>query len=296
MSKTDFDRSIKNYISELSGVKRVSDHTLTAYQKDLLQFTQFLDSKKIINIKQITERSIRLYLVELNELKLSRTTISRKLSVLRGYFAFLEQHELIINNPISGIKNPKTKRSLPEIITLDSYEKILKLLDEETKENFQEKLIFELLYGCALRVSELCSLNIEDIDLFRKSIKVIGKGKKTRIVPFGDKSIKIFKDYLVNKQNKNQSGPLFLTKNGKRIYPRYVGRLVKKYLSKVSDITKKSPHILRHTAATHMLDRGADLLGVKEILGHENLSTTQIYTHVSVERLKKAHKTTHPKS
>ena len=215
---------------------------------------------------------------------------------MRGFFIFLEQQELITKNPIAGTNNPKTERNLPEIITLDSYEKILKLLEEEKKENFQEKLIFELLYGCALRVSELCGLNFEDIDISRKSIKVFGKGKKTRIVPLGDKSIKIFQDFLNSKQDQKHFGPLFLAKSGKRIYPRYVGRLVKKYLSKVTDISKKSPHILRHTAATHMLDKGADLLGVKEILGHENLSTTQIYTHVSVERLKKAHKNAHPKS
>jgi site-specific recombinase XerD len=199
-------------------------------------------------------------------------------------------------NPIASIRNPKSKRSLPEIITLDSYEKILKLLDEEKKENKQNKLIFELLYGCALRVSELCNLNVEDIDKTSGSIRVLGKGSKTRIVPLGNKSKKILNDYLTSRSFTNRSGPLFLTSKGKRIYPRFIGRLVKKYLSKVTDISKKSPHILRHTAATHMLDNGADLLGVKEILGHENLSTTQIYTHVSIERLKKAHKNAHPKS
>ncbi|MCW8849399.1 MAG: tyrosine-type recombinase/integrase, partial [Melioribacteraceae bacterium] len=224
------------------------------------------------------------------------TTISRKLSVLRGFLSFLEIHELIKVNPSEAISNPKTSRKLPEIISLDSYEKILKLLDEESKNNFQSKLIFELLYGCALRVSEVCNLNIGDIDLNRKSIKVIGKGNKTRLVPFGDKSISIYEEFISNKEYLGSNSPLLTTNKNKRVYPKYISRLVYKYLSKVSDISKKSPHILRHTAATHMLDNGADLLGVKEILGHENLSTTQIYTHVSVERLKKAYKNAHPKS
>ena len=296
MSKTIFSETVKNYLSELRGVKRVSEHTLKAYDKDLSQFLDYLEKKEISNFKSISERSLRLYIVELNELQLSRTSISRKLSVLRGYFKFLQQNEFIQDNPISEISNPKTNRKLPEIITLDSYEKIIKLLEEESIENSDQKLIFELLYGCALRVSEVCNLNYGDIDLSRKSIRVLGKGNKVRIVPFGEKSLLIYNEFIKERNFSNPSEPLLITKSNKRIYPRYVHRLVNKYLSKVSDVSKKSPHVLRHAAATHMLDEGADLIGVKEILGHENLSTTQIYTHVSVERLKKAHKNAHPKS
>lgn len=296
MAESIFNETIKNYLLELSGVKRVSSNTITAYKKDLSQFSDYLDNKEIREIKKITERVVRLYIVILNEHNLSRTSISRKLSVLRGYFTFLEIHEYLEINPLKEIKNPKTSRKLPEIITLDSFENILKLVGEEGKNKYQIKLIFELLYGCALRVSELCNLNYGDIDLNRKSIRVLGKGNKTRIVPFGEKSINIYNEYLSSVELTNQFTPLFLSASGNRIYPKYVSRLVKKYLSKVSDVSKKSPHILRHAAATHMLDNGADLLGVKEILGHENLSTTQIYTHVSVERLKKAYKNAHPKS
>jgi len=296
MNKEVFEDFLNNYLSELIGIKRLSQNTFIAYRKDLQHFIQFLDKSEIKHIKDITERIIRLYIVELNESKLSRTSISRKLSVLRGYFNFLSQHDLVNINPLSNINNPKTKRKLPEIITLDSYEKILKLLEEEKKDNSKHKLIFELLYGSALRVSELCNLNYGDIDLDRKSIKVTGKGNKIRLVPIGDKSILIYNEFISSSQFTHSNQPLFTTAKGKRIYPKYVRRLVKKYLSKVSDVAKKSPHILRHSAATHMLDNGADLIGVKEILGHENLSTTQIYTHVSVERLKKAYKNAHPKS
>ena len=296
MEKSIFNDSIEDYLSELNGVKRVSQNTLTAYQKDLSQFLFFLNKKRIDSYSKINERIIRLFIVELNDSNLNKTSISRKLSVLRGYFSFLNQQEIMDSNPLASIKNPKSNRKLPEIITLDSFEKILKLLDEENKDNSDIQLIFELLYGCALRVSEVCNLNRGDIDLSRKSIRVFGKGSKTRIVPFGDKSIAVYKNYISNYPSVSQFVPLFTTKKGKRIYPRYVARLVNKYLSKVSDVSKKSPHVLRHTAATHMLDNGADLVGVKEILGHENLSTTQIYTHVSIERLKKAYKNAHPKS
>ena len=302
MKKNIFLDSIHNYLIELSDVKRVSENTIIAYRKDLEQFSEFLNEKNIDSFKSLSERTIRLYILKLNEAELNRNSIGRKLSTLRGYFNYLLRLEIIKDDILLTIKNPKRKRVLPEIITLDSFIKIIKLLGEESddsdniKDLKNHKLIFELLYGCALRVSELCNLNIGDIDLNRQSIRVIGKGSKTRIVPLGDKSLTILNEYLFTRTSTHHLDPLVLTSTNKRIYPKYVGRLVKKYLSKVSDVKKKSPHVLRHAAATHMLDRGADLLAVKEILGHENLSTTQIYTQVSVERLKKAYKKAHPKS
>lgn len=296
MKENIFSESIINYLSELTDVKRVSENTIIAYKKDIEQFSEFLDNKNIVSFKSLSERTIRLYILKLNEDELNRNSIGRKLSTLRGYINYLLRLEIIKDDIFLSIKNPKRKRLLPEIITLDSFENILKLLDEEGDDNKNHKLIFELLYGCALRVSELCNLNIGDIDLNRQSITVIGKGSKTRIVPIGNKSIEILNEYLTTRTSTFRLDPLILTSTKKRIYPRYVGRLVKKYLSKKSDIKKKSPHVLRHAAATHMLDRGADLLAVKEILGHESLSTTQIYTQVSIERLKEAHKKAHPKS
>ena len=296
MNNNNFDETINNYLLELSNIKMVSEHTIVAYSKDISQFIDFLYSKEITSLKSISGRTVKLYMVKMNEAGLNRNSISRKLSVLRGYFNFLLKNGIISKDISSSIKNPKLKRKLPEKITLDSFLKILKLLDERSEKNKNHKLIFELLYGCALRVSELCNLNIGDIDLDRKSIRVVGKGSKTRIVPLGNKSLNILNEYLASRDSIQKSEPLILTSTNRRIYPKYVSRLVKKYLSKVSDVKKKSPHILRHAAATHMLDNGADLLAVKEILGHENLSTTQIYTHVSIERLKNAYKKAHPKS
>ena len=296
MELIEFNDLISNYLNELSSIKRFSDNTTLAYKIDLEQFKNFLNDSNISKINSVTEKTIRSYLVLLNDLKIKKNSISRKLSVLRGFFKYLIRNNLIVENPVQKFKNPKTKRILPEIITLDSFLKILKLVDEEDKNFSNIKIIFELLYGCALRVSELCNLNIGDIDLNRKILRVTGKGNKTRIIPLGEKSIPIVLEYLSKRDSTNYNDPLVVNKSGIRIYPKYVGRIVKKYLSKVTDISKKSPHILRHTAATHMLDNGADLLSVKEILGHENLSTTQIYTQVSIERLKKAYKKAHPKS
>jgi site-specific recombinase XerD len=209
-------------------------------------------------------------------------------------FAF--RNSITDSNVSAYVKNPRSNKKLPEITTTDSILKIYDLAEEAEDNPARIKIIFEFLYGCALRVGELCILNVDDLDLTSKIIRVMGKGSKVRIVPVGSKSIDIIKEYLSQNNSKNKNYPLITTKGGNRIYPKYVYRIVNKYLSKVTDIKKKSPHILRHSAATHMLDAGADLRAVKEILGHENLSTTQIYTHVSVERLKMTYKKSHPKS
>jgi len=292
------DNIIIQYLSELKGIKNASNNTLSAYGRDLRQFHEFLELKNISEIIKITKKHIRLFIVDLNLKENSTTTIARKLTTLRGLFMFAIRNGIIEQNPLKDIQNPKIKRKIPETLSLDSYKKIIKLLSdkEESKNNLKLILIFELLYGSALRVSELCDLNIGDINLSNRSIKVKGKGSKERYVPIGKQSITALEKYLNSLQVVSKELPLFLAKNGKRIYPRIIQKHVKEQIQLVSDISKKSPHILRHSAATHMLDRGADLLGVKEILGHENLSTTQIYTHVSIERLKKTYNTSHPKS
>lgn len=292
------NKVIDSFLFELSGIKRYSDKTIQAYSNDLLQFKHFLDEKNIANLKSISERAIRLYLMGMNEDKLAKTSISRKLSALRGFLDYAVREKFIEQNPAKQISNPKLKRNLPETISLDSFKEIIKLKFEDESE-YKKLLtisIFELLYGCALRVSELCGLNVGDIDFNRKSIRVFGKGSKERIIPISNKSIEALKEYNKLRAPFKYNDPLLVVETGKRIYPRFVQRQVSKYISLISDINKKSPHVLRHSAATHMLDEGADLLAVKEILGHENLSTTQIYTHVSIERLKKTHKSAHPKS
>lgn len=298
MAQFFLNTHIERFISYLSGVRRVSDNTTGAYKRDLVQFAEFAEEQNLDTFAKITDKKIRLYVMRIREEGLSRTSISRKLSSLRGFFNYLLQNGVITENPVKNISNPKTERKLPETINIDSFEEIFNLLSKEEgiEKAYQTKTIFELLYGCALRVSELCGLNIADIDFEENVIRVLGKGSKERLVPVGSESLKLVKEHLNTRENKHGDRPLFITGKGKRIYPRYVQRLVKKFIEIVSDIEKKSPHVLRHSAATHMLNKGADLMAVKEILGHKNLSTTQIYTHVSIERLKETHKKAHPKS
>lgn len=298
MAKKNLFELFEELMTELNGVARASSNTITAYRKDLLQFIEFCSEHNISFIHEVKERTIRNFIIKLSEDNSQKSTISRKLSAIRKLFDFAIRNNEIESNPMAKISNPKLKRKLPNVLNLDSYLEIYKLILKENGSLEAKKMIaiFELLYGCALRVSELCSLNIGQIDLHNESIRVLGKGSKTRIVPIGSKSMLIIKDYLDSLQDKNYNSPLFFTDKGKRINRFYVYSLVKKYISQVSDIEKKSPHILRHSAATHMLDNDADIMAVKEILGHENLSTTQIYTHVSIERLKRSYKKAHPKS
>ena len=298
MTDTITKTTIRDFIVELSGVNRVSENTLEAYNRDLEEFRLFLADKNISDPSLVSEKILRHYLLFLNDKELSKTSISRRLSTLRGYFKYLVRNEIINNNPLSEINNPKKKRKLPDTISVNDFDKINEIIFEamgNKEKSVLVQAIFELLYGCALRVSELCSITMNDIDLKKQVIRILGKGSKTRIVPLGNKSKTIMEEYLSTRNNVEEKH-LFLTPQGKPLSPRYVQRLVKKVLSLVTDIEKKSPHVLRHSAATHMLDRGADIMAVKEILGHENLSTTQIYTHVSIERLKRTYKTAHPKS
>jgi site-specific recombinase XerD len=290
------DQVIDLYLSELKSVKRYSPNTIKSYREDLLGFLSFCQANQKNDVESITNKFIKHYLMHLNELGLDKRSIARKLASARGLFKYAFQREIIESNPSLQISNPKLDRKLPEVVPLDSFLKIYNIADEAEENPIIVKVIFEILYGCALRVSELCGINNVDVDLKGKVIKIRGKGNKERIVPLGDKSSEIIQAYMLWRKDFTSTNAFLLNEKGERIYPRYVHRLVHKYLAKVSDIKKKSPHVLRHTAATHMLDRGADIRAVKEILGHENLSTTQIYTHVSIERLKSTYKKAHPKS
>jgi len=290
------DLLIEKYLTEISNVRRYSDNTSRAYRTDLLEFSEYCKEYNKSEMSSISERFIKSYLMILNDKKLDKKSISRKLAAIRSLFNYGYQNDIIEINPMAFISNPKTSRKLPEIVSTDLILEIYDIADGIDEKPELVKVIFELLYGCALRVSELCDLKYSDVNFTKMQIKVFGKGSKTRLVPIGEKSINVLEEYLKINPINVYSDPLIRTKMNEKIYPRFVHRIVHKYLSKVSDIKKKSPHILRHSAATHMLDNGADLLAVKDILGHENLSTTQIYTHVSIERLKSTYKKSHPKS
>ncbi len=290
------EKLINSYLEYIESIKRYSPQTVKAYRTDLNQFIEFCNLRNKVTAIDLTERFIKKYLMQLSETGLEKRSISRKLASVRGLLKYAFQNQIINSNPVVYIKNPRNNKKLPEVTTTESILKVYDLADEAEDEPERVKIIFELLYGCALRVSELCDLNFGDLDIKSQTLRVKGKGSKIRIVPVGKKSIEIIEVYLNITNHQNNYEPLIKTKGGYRIYPRFVYRIINKYLSKVTDIKKKSPHVLRHSAATHMLDRGADLRAVKELLGHENLSTTQIYTHVSVERLKSTYKKSHPKS
>jgi len=285
-----------NYFDHIENIKRYSPNTVKSYKTDLNQFTDFCSGKKKTEVDKISEKFIKMYLMKLSEDNLDKRSIARKLAAIRGLFDLAFKDEIIKTNPALLIKNPKSVKKLPDITSKSEIEETFLEAEKFEEDAAQVKVIFELLYGSALRVSELCNLNRADIDLDKKTLRVTGKGNKIRIVPIGDKSIETLQNYLNKFPIKSLYEPLIKTKKGGRIYPRLVHRIVNKSLALVTDIKKKSPHVLRHSAATHMLDNGADIMAVKEILGHENLSTTQIYTHVSIERLKATYKKSHPKS
>lgn len=287
---------IRKYLEEISSIRRYSANTIKSYKTDLEEFAIFCTDQDRADVSKITERFIKSFLMVLSEKDLDKKTIARKLAAIRSTFKYAFQNDLITENPLSFISNPKSNRKLPEVVSTNLILEIYKLVEESDENPELVKVVFELLYGCALRVSELCDLKYSSIDLDKSQVRVLGKGNKVRIIPIGEKSLLILNEYLDKYPVKSFDDYLIRTKKNDKLYPRLVHRMINKYLSKVSDIKKKSPHILRHSAATHMLDNGADLRAVKEILGHENLSTTQIYTHVSIERLKSTYKKSHPKS
>lgn len=306
MTENNIKKIIDLYLEEIISIRRYSDNTKKSYQEDLYEFLNFCSQNKMKEINKVNQKFIKKFLVYLNEKELEKSTISRKLSSLRGLFNFAFERELIDKNYLSLIPNPKFSRKLPEIISIDDFDRIFAQTDkiynkkEFTFENLLIKTIFDLLYGCSLRVSELCNLKLSDVDFYKKTIRILGKGNKERVVPIGDKSLKTLQEYLSflnnNNNNKNKNNFLLVDKLNNQLYTKKVYRIVNSILKEVTDLEKKSPHILRHSSATHLLDNGANLMAIKEMLGHSNINTTQIYTHVSIEKLKEVYKKSHPKS
>lgn len=301
MSSILLTEVVDEYLDFLKLIKRSSLNTVKSYREDLLQFISFCDTLDRKEIGKIDEKVVKKFLFDLNEKEFSMRSISRKLASVRGLFDYAFKNDIIEINRIKLIKNPKIKQSLPEIITMDNFEEVLTLLDKRYAETsdinyIKYKAVFEILYGCSLRVSELCDLRISDIEFEVNRVRILGKGRKLRIIPIGDKSIKVLREYLSVFQRHEDKNYLFLNTRKGKLSARAVYNIVHKYLGLVTDIKKKSPHVLRHSSATHLLDNGADILAVKEILGHSRLSTTQIYTHTSIERIKSVYKKTHPKS
>jgi site-specific recombinase XerD len=268
---------------------------MAAYQRDLKQFIEYAGADS--TPQSLSKLVIRKYVLFLSSRKLAKPTIARKITSVRNFLAYLYVHGNTLADLQIYLSNPKFKRVLPGIIGEGEFPKILEVIQKNEKSAYTASLLlaaFELLYGCSLRLSELINLNYSDVIPSQGYLRIFGKGSKYRNTPISTRSAEVLKHFMNLKTV--HTGKVFTKLTGEPITPRYIQRKVQHYLSLVSEVKKKSPHILRHSSATHMLDHQADLLAIKEILGHSNLSTTQIYTQVSVEKLKSVYKQTHPKS
>ncbi len=300
------NKVIQTYLNYIRRERHYSSHTVAAYDDDLKQFNEFLTrhfESTTFNLDNIDHLTIRLFLGSLVERNISKKSIARKLSSVRSYFKFLLKRKIINRNPTLNIMSPRLPKMLPSFLDEGSVNAMMALPDVSTINGLRDRLVLELLYGTGIRLSELIQLNVHDVDVIQGIIKVYGKGKKHRVVPLGNKAKDVFFSYcnvrpqLIEKNGQvADRSALLLTTHGKRMYAKGIYLIVNKYIDAVSDLKHKSPHVLRHTFATHLLNRGADLRAVKELLGHESLSTTQLYTHVTVDRLKRIYAQAHPKS
>lgn len=293
----DLDSSRDNFIQYLQFEKRLSDHTLVAYTGDLDQFFDFLRTTyEINNIKEITHSVVRSWIVQLMEQKISSRSVNRKITTLKTFYSYLLRQKVVSESPMLKILSPKTSKRLPVFVEKDNMDLLIDTIAfGDDFEGCRNKLVIELFYATGIRLSELINLKEANVDLNLCQLKVLGKRNKERIVPFNNELKNSIGKYLELKSGLSQEF-LFVMKNGKKLYEKFVYRIVNKYLSDVTTIDKRSPHVLRHSFATHMLNNGADLNAIKELLGHANLAATQIYTHNTVEKLKTIHKQAHPKA
>ncbi|MGZ3759107.1 MAG: tyrosine-type recombinase/integrase [Mucilaginibacter sp.] len=294
---------LDRFIQYIQFEKRYSPHTVSAYHSDLDQFYHFLNhpDQTITHPSEITHHLIRNWMVELMNQHLTARSINRKIATLRKYFKFLVQEGEIAINPTSKINAPKIPKNLPVVVEDGRLTHMLD--DNQVFSNdfagLRDKLVIEMLFGTGMRLSELLGIKHEDINLYEGTVKVLGKRNKQRIIPLNSELKELITRYLETKKGENfnnNSLVLFVTNKGADAYPKFIYLIVQKYLSYISTQNKRSPHVLRHTFATSLLNKGADLNAIKELLGHANLSATQIYTHNSVERLKSIYKLAHPKA
>ena len=288
-----------NYIRD---EKRYSKHTVSAYASDLTQYSEYLITTYEINDPAGADyQMIRSWIVQLSQDKISNRSINRKLSTLKSYYRFLIMEGIIKSNPLSKIISPKISKRLPEFLDKSKTEFLFTQVEfEDTPEGHRDRTILELFYATGIRQSELRMLTLESLDADRMSLKVLGKRNKERIIPIGPHIVKLLtlfiKEFRTLMISSSQNNFIFVNKEGEPISSLMVYRIVRKYLGLVSSRQKRSPHVLRHTFATHMLDNGADLNAIKEILGHTSLAATQVYTHNTIDRLKLIYKQAHPKA
>jgi len=292
---------ISSFLIYLQHEKRYSPHTIQSYRTDLLQFEAFLVKDFEITLLNVQATQVRSFIVSLSDQKISKNAIGRKLSTLRSFYKYVFSEQKIKTNPMLLIKAPKVPKRLPVFIE-DAKMDLLLDNDEIFTDSFssrRDKMVIEMLFGTGIRLAELLSLKESDINFYESTIKVLGKRNKERIIPVHATLLTQLKEYISLKsiqQNHNKNTTLIVTNTGAAAYPKLIYRIVHRYLTLISTQDKKSPHVLRHSFASSLLNRGADLNAIKELLGHASLAATQVYTHNSVERLKSIYKQAHPKA
>ncbi len=292
--------SFADFLNFLRFEKRVSPHTFLAYKNDLSQFGTFLlTTYSIKDLAEISHTHIRAWLVSMMENGLENRSINRKITTLRSLFAHSLEIEKVEIDPTIKILRPKTSKKLPQFVDEKSMNSILDIANQEMEfSSMRDFTMFEMLYHTGMRVSEITGLQTGDIDWINQRIKVLGKRNKERLIPLNPEMINHLKSYLLKRESyfAESTAALFITDKGNKMYSKFVYSIVVKQLSGFTSLNKKSPHILRHTFATHLLNKGAELNAIKELLGHSSLAATQIYTHNSIEQLKQIYKQAHPKA
>ncbi len=292
--------ALNDFLNFLEHQKRYAIPTLTAYRSDLNQFLQYLDNTYgAVSLMEIKALHIRSWIVELTQQHTAKT-VSRKLSALKTFFKYLLKRDLITRNPMLKITTPKVSSRVPVVVRKSELTQLFEeIAFPDDFSGQRDRLVLEIFYGTGMRRAELIGLKTTDVDFKKRQMRVLGKGNKERMLPFGKHLAELINQYIKLRNNvfpENTVPALFLTNKGEPMYPKMVYNLVKRYLSMVTTVEKKSPHVLRHSFATHLSDNGADLNAIKELLGHANLSATQIYTHSSIEKLKKIYQQAHPKA
>ncbi|MFZ4523810.1 MAG: tyrosine recombinase XerC [Bacteroidales bacterium] len=289
----------QRFLAYLKYEKRYSPHTVTAYQIDLDQFFEYLAHQyNVTDISDADHPMIRSWVAMLMESGITPRSVNRKLTTLKSFYRYLLREGAILTNPMQKVISPKSVKKLPVFIDRDRMEQLLDGTPfDEGYPAKRNQLILELFYSTGMRLSELVHLKESDLDFHHQTIKVLGKRNKERLIPFGNNISSLLMGYLEEKKRAfGEVDNLIMTDKGKPVYPRMVHRIVTSYLGKVTTHEKKSPHVLRHTFATHLLNNGAELNAVKELLGHANLAATQIYTHNTIDNLKRIYKQAHPKA
>jgi integrase/recombinase XerC len=297
----------EKYIDYLRFEKRYSAHTILAYHTDLDDFTDFLQNQYAVSdLLQADHNLIRSWLISLIDCKISPRSIHRKLSSLKSFYRYCQKQGIISSSPMLKVVAPKVSKQLPVFLTRDSLDTLLNSVTfDPGYEGSRDKMIITLFYATGIRRAELVQVKLPDIDLESGTLKILGKRNKERIVPLGGNVIRLITEYLLIRDdflsknvpdNQNNCQSLFVTSKGSTAYPRLIHNIVHKYLSLIASNSKLSPHVLRHSFATHMLDDGADLNAIKEILGHSSLAATQVYTHNTIEKLKTIYKQAHPRA